>query len=762
MFDSTKEDLRDILENAHTGALQLPDFQRDYVWEDSDVKSLIASVAKGFPVGALLTLETGGEVRFKPRPIQGVKAEGAEPRELLLDGQQRITSLYQSAFSTAPVMTKTSRGTLVERHYYIDMQKAVGGLANIEEAIVGVPADRIVRTDFGRKIELDLSSAEREYAEHMFPLDRAFDSKDWFFSWRDFWRAQGGDHYDLERKFDRDVLERIARYKMPVIRLEKGNSREAICLVFEKVNVGGKKLNAFELVTAIYAGDGFDLRADWLGAEGRRARLRAAGGRDGVFKNIEATEFLQACSLLHTREVRLARAAEGVEGKELPQISCQRDAMLALPLGAYQRYADAVEQGFIEAARFLNEQKIISQRDVPYPIQAVALASVFAVMGREAETQSAKQKLERWYWCGVLGELYGSSTETRIARDLTQLIAWLRGEAGEPRTVDEAWFQTARLDSLRIRLSAAYKGIHALLMRKGCRDFITGRPADLMTFWNDAIDIHHIFPQKWCKTHGKDRETYDSIVNKTPLFKRSNILISGDAPSIYLKRIEEAHGLAPEMLDEILRSHLIDPETLRNDDFDGFIEARRAALAGLISATMDKPLAEHALSPEPETEDRLRDEGQAEHDEDAVDAAQEDALSEAGRSRRAFWTHFVTRHPKTLINGGPGALVYRPRRIAAGVDLYLFIAQDHVGLYLRAPHGEPIETALSKLEPHAPALETTLGAPFRKDGADHLLVARADISPYDAATRDTAADWLAETADRYQRAVRDVLKLEAV
>ena len=545
MFDSTKEDLRDILEEADTGALQLPDFQRDYVWEDSDVRSLVASVAKGFPVGALLTLETGGDVRFKPRPIQGVKADGVQPRQLLLDGQQRITSLYQSAFSKAPVKTKTSRGTLVERHYYIDMRKAVGDRANIEEAIVGVPAERIVRTDFGRRIELDLSSPEREYAEHMFPLDCAFDSRNWFFGWRDYWREQGEDHFELERRFDRDVLEAIARYKMPVIRLDKRNSREAICLVFEKVNVGGKKLNAFELVTAIYAGDGFDLRADWLGDEGRRARLRAAGGREGVFKNIEATEFLQACSLLHTRDVRQARAAQGVEGKELPAVSCQRDAMLALPLAAYQRYADAVEQGFIEAARFLNEQKIISQRDVPYPIQAVALAAVFAVMGREAETQAAKEKLERWYWSGVLGELYGSSTETRIARDLTQLVDWLRGEGGEPRTVEEAWFQTGRLDSLRIRLSAAYKGMHALLMREGCRDFITGRPADQMTFWNDAIDIHHIFPQKWCRQNGKGREIFDSIVNKTPLFKRSNILIGGDAPSIYLKRIEQAHGIAP-------------------------------------------------------------------------------------------------------------------------------------------------------------------------------------------------------------------------
>lgn len=72
MFDTTKEDLKDILRKAHEGRLQLPDFQRDYVWGDEDVRSLIASIAKGFPVGALLTLESGGEVRFKPRLLAGV------------------------------------------------------------------------------------------------------------------------------------------------------------------------------------------------------------------------------------------------------------------------------------------------------------------------------------------------------------------------------------------------------------------------------------------------------------------------------------------------------------------------------------------------------------------------------------------------------------------------------------------------------------------------------------------------------------------
>ena len=165
MFDSTKEDLKDILRDADEGKLQLPDFQRDYVWTDEDVRSLIASIAKGFPVGALLTLESGSAVSFEPRLIVGVPEKDVEPSELLLDGQQRITSLYQSTFSPAPVRTRMQKKRKVEvdRHYYIDINRSVGGDVDLYDAIVGVPANRVVRTNFGKDVELDLSSPELEY-----------------------------------------------------------------------------------------------------------------------------------------------------------------------------------------------------------------------------------------------------------------------------------------------------------------------------------------------------------------------------------------------------------------------------------------------------------------------------------------------------------------------------------------------------------------------------------------------------------------------
>ena len=347
-------------------------------------------------------------------------------------------------------------------------------------------------------------------------------------------------------------INQFTGYQIPVINLSQKNGREAICLIFEKVNTGGKPLDTFELLTAMYAAEDFDLRKDWYGPldksePGRRGRIRGFPNRIDVLSGVSSTDFLQACALLHTREERLEKKRDGAEGRTLPQVSCNRDALLRLPLEAYGKHANAVEGGFREAASFLNQQKIISQKDVPYAPLLVGMAATFAILEREARTAPAKSKIERWFWSVTLGEIYGSATESLLARDVPELVGWITNTGPAPRTLDDAIFQLDRLRSLRSRQSAAYKGVHTLLMghEHGCKDFVTKKPTDVMTFFNDEIDVHHIFPRAWCKRKGIPGKVFNSIVNKTPLSAESNRSIGGDAPSVYLERIEKRYGMSP-------------------------------------------------------------------------------------------------------------------------------------------------------------------------------------------------------------------------
>jgi hypothetical protein len=192
----------------------------------------------------------------------------------------------------------------------------------------------------------------------------------------------------------------------------------------------------------------------------------------------------------------------------------------------------------------------------------VPLAAIFVNLGNDGETEGARQKIARYYWCGVLGELYGGAIESRFARDLPEVVSMVRGELAEPISVQESSFQANRLLTLRTRNSSAYKGLYALLMRDGGRDFHTGEPIEAQTFFDDKVDIHHIFPEKWCKTADIDPGIYNSVINKTPISARTNRQIGGRAPSKYLSAVEKAAGVSRERMDEILHSHCIAPELL--------------------------------------------------------------------------------------------------------------------------------------------------------------------------------------------------------
>lgn len=142
-------------------------------------------------------------------------------------------------------------------------------------------------------------------------------------------------------------------------------------------------------------------------------------------------------------------------------------------------------------------------------------------------------------------------------------------------------------------MSAAYKGVNALLMKEGAEDFRSGQKFDDAIFFGENVDIHHIFPQDWCKGNGIKPAIYDSIINKTPLAYKTNRIIGGVAPSIYLAKLEKGNEasppIAPTNLDALLRSHLIDPILLRSDDFPGFMADRQRRLLALIEGAIGKP-----------------------------------------------------------------------------------------------------------------------------------------------------------------------------
>lgn len=570
------------MRDVASGKTQLPEFQRSWTWDDGRIRGILASLSQGCPMGAIMRLEYGNEeIKFKYRQIEGVKNVKEKSDYLILDGQQRLTSMYRTTCSKDPVETKTDKGKGIKRFYYLDIKKCLNDNEDRYDAILPVPDDRRIKTYFDRKIVLELSTRNLEYEYEMFPVNIIFDSnarEDWADGYKEYhnYDKTFRERYKL---FRTNVIETITGYKLPVITLGRETPREAVCKVFENVNTGGVALTVFELVTATFATYEFDLRAEWEACKkviwGVHEPLNTA-----VMCGVDETAFLTTITLYTTYFADT-------------MTTCKKYDVLALDFESYKANKPAVLEGYKMAKKFLFSQYVFRMRDLPYTTQLIPLSAICAVIGKSNFNLPLTQKiLARWFWCGIMGEMYGGANETRYANDIEDVVAEIQGKESQNRTVSGAYFSASRLISLQTRNSAAYKGIMALVYRESCRDFMKGTTMDIVKSMDESLDIHHIFPEAYCNKQSYPKDKWNSIINKTPLLPESNRQIGGEAPSKYSQKIMKAAQIDEAQLRLRVESHLVNYDAFIRDDFDTYFIDRAKAIMKVIEGAMEKTIAD--------------------------------------------------------------------------------------------------------------------------------------------------------------------------
>jgi len=332
-------------------------------------------------------------------------------------------------------------------------------------------------------------------------------------------------------------------------------------------------------MTASYAIDDFSLCEDWVK---REKQLK----RRPLLKQVSSSDFLRAVMLVTSYVCQIQAWQEGTACEPLVTVSYSHREILDLSFAEYQLWANPVTQGFEEATRLLHSQKFFDSHDLPYSLQLVTLAALCTVLGKQNGLDHVRNKLIRWFWCGVFGELYAGIAVSRASRDLIEIPRWIYG--GElPSTLSETRFPLTRLFNANRRSSATYKGLSALILLNGALDFCTGEAITDSKYFQEQIDSHHIFPKAWCQAKGIDPRRYNCIVNRTPISATTNRELGGRAPSIYLTRLEQT-GIPRKRLDEILRSHFIEPNTLRENNFESFFNLRAQMLVSLICEATSK------------------------------------------------------------------------------------------------------------------------------------------------------------------------------
>ncbi|QPK80052.1 DUF262 domain-containing protein [Corynebacterium lizhenjunii] len=568
-FTTPSFDLLDLFARIDRGDIQLPDFQRDYAWDEDRIRSLIVTVLRGYPVGALMVLDTRNEpMRFRPRPLRGAPDTGARPGLLLLDGQQRLTTLYHCFRGAGTVRTTDFRAKRVTRTFYVDVAKAVSEPMLPDEAVFAVDESGKVSSHFGPELADSPASATPQLPGCIAVADLLFAA-----GTRALFELAAGELAAEAAEFHNRIMRPLAGYDVPVIRLARETERSGVGQVFAQANSSGLQMDVFDLLTAVFASEDpdFHLREHWEDIRGGLERHPALAG-------IGHTEFLSAVSLLVTAQRGHAAG--------------NREDVLSLSLADYRRVAATLRVTFEEVAAFLSQRCIFSQSQVPFDAQLVPLAVILARLvdrpGVLAQRE-AWDKINRWFWSGVFGELYGGhDVAQRAARDVDEVVAWVLGETEVvPKTVRDATFAESRLLSATPD-SGIFKALDALLMARGARDWRSGREFDRTTFSELSPGFYPVFPLAWCDQHGVDPILAQSVLNRTPMGKRTEVIVDDRSPQRYLPRVQSKSIMEDAEFDAVLASHELDPVHLHGGKAAEFFADRRRRFVGMVEHAMGK------------------------------------------------------------------------------------------------------------------------------------------------------------------------------
>lgn len=575
-FSTPSYDLNDLFKRIDRGDLQLPDFQRSYVWDVDHIRSLLVTVLRGYPLGSVMALDTRNEApRFRSRPIEGAPHVEEAPGLLLLDGQQRLTTLYQCLQGSGLVESVDFRKKKIRRKYYVDVDKAVSADVMPDEAVIAVDEHGEVKSHFADPVPGGVKNDADALAAGLIPVSELLSDSgtDLLFDLAD---NVGPEARERVKAFNNKVLKPLAAYSVPMIRLDRSTVNSGIGIIFAHANSRGLKMDVYELLTAMFRlqDEDFNLSEHW---ERTREILRRHPALDGIGQ----TQFLAAVSLYVTAKKGRANA--------------HREAIVHLSLDDYLHGSEVMRAAFDETATFLNQRCILSTQQVPYEAQLVPLAVIIALLTETPEVlehQEAWDRLHRWFWCGVFGEIYGgASIHIRSAIDVDEVTAWVRAAVGGfpetevPRTVRDARFVESRLLSAEPD-SGVYKGIDALIMGRGARDWRTGITFDRASYAELGTHFRPVFPLAWCEEHGVPSVLADSVLNRTPMSRRTHVMVENSSPARYMYRIQSKSLMGDEEFDEVLRGHLMEPKLILAANAEEFFPDRRRRFVQMIEEAM--------------------------------------------------------------------------------------------------------------------------------------------------------------------------------
>jgi len=531
----SKKKLLQLARKAYNGEVMLPDFQRNFVWERNDIEDLIRSILENMFIGTFLIQRVNpNDVPYKVIPIEGAnKLNGKfteKPEIIVLDGQQRLTSLFYVLYSPDIPLKNTTNPYA----FFIDLEKL--GEGKIEESVES-------RSKQWREYKNLLNTEETDYdlevlkQKKLLPLTFLAEESG-------FWQKWYKEYFNLfdetkARKIE-TYIKNFIEYQVYVLSITLTGKPEDTAILFERINRTGVKLSIFDLLTArLYKF--INLRTEWENAFSNNYWLKQISSND--VKNTKIPYYIiQGIALSNDLSIK-ARDIITINDAQLNKTT-------------WYSAIEILENKILRRLFEVSEYGIANYNWLSYPSIISIWLGLFLKAEKEKNFEIDINKINKWYWSVIFTERYSGSTETRQTKDFKDLIAWHKDPDKLPEVIEEI---KSKLEIMKIDTkysgSSIYKGVFNLLFKKRAMDFYK---KDQIKYSVSELEDHHIFPKNFLERKNVMVEK-DIVLNRTLIHSETNKSISNKAPASYISEMISIHG-NEELVKEILEKHFINEE----------------------------------------------------------------------------------------------------------------------------------------------------------------------------------------------------------
>ena len=580
LFKNIPSKVDDLVRGVRIGRIGLPDLQRPFVWTDNKVRDLFDSMMKGYPIGYVMIWESPADYETKKNVIGKNEKIHDEPKELVIDGQQRLTALVAAMY-----------GVVVKDKNFADKEIKISFNPLTREFAVWTPAYERDTEWISRISDVFLAKEQNS----IISLRRKF-IKD-----ANEGRAKknlGELTEDEETTIEDSInaLLNLSDFSLPTLEIQYNADEEAVADIFVRVNSGGQKLtenNFIQTLISVYEND----TSDRINEFSEKSRIPADNTSYNTLLAIEPSHLIRMAVGVGFRRARLRYAYMLLRGKNLKTGKFSAEERQA----NLDKFKDALDKvmnlnnwhGFINIvgeAGYISNKLIASSNAVVFSYVLYLIAKY----DYNLDAISLRKCISKWFFMSTITYFYTGSTESEVENQFADLrdvntadefIAYI-DRVISTRFTDDYFNLTlpSELNSAAA-ISPAWNGYIAAQIVLNNPMLFSNTPVSKYFIigssgTKNAIDKHHIFPKHYLEQIGytNDRDR-NQLANFTYLDYVTNIDISDKAPADYVNAYRQKLG--DEGYKKTCEQNAL-PENFENMEYPEFLEKRRQLMAQLV------------------------------------------------------------------------------------------------------------------------------------------------------------------------------------